>query len=239
MSKAQVPRFLVQAEEKEKTYDWLEAVEFYKKALAYVLKQKDFLKAGDVQERIGHCFYRAAFQAESREEFKEGMQRAVEAYEEAHGLYEKLADEQKIARIFRCDAMPAYIGYWLAAEAPEKKRLINECWRLTKEALKSLDETGSALEYGETYNQLSSSADHRYVFESNFQFREELIREAVQYGERAIILLSTVNAPDELARAYVKTGMYLSVLAWYFASDMDEKESYYKKGLARALCLRV
>ncbi len=74
MSRGQsIQRLLAQAKEKEKKYDWLSAVELHKKALDQVHKQKDFLKAGDCQEGIGYCLYRAAFQAESKEEFRERM----------------------------------------------------------------------------------------------------------------------------------------------------------------------
>ena len=222
---------LHQAEQSEKTYDWLGAAEVYEKALN-LLPQDDLSKMGEIHERLGYAFYRFAFQADSKDEFRERMRQAVLSYEKAKEFCWRLNEQVSTPKTLRCDAMIAYAGYWLASQASEKKRLLDECWKTTKEALKGLDEAGSALEYGETYNQLSSSADERYCFESSFQFREELIREAVQYGERAIILLSKVNAPHELAKAYVKTAMYLSVSAWYFASDMDEKEGYFRKGLS-------
>ena len=50
--------------------------------------------------------------------------------------------------------MIAYVGYWLAAEAKEKKKKIDECWRLTKDALEAFREAGEGWEYGKTYNQL-------------------------------------------------------------------------------------
>ena len=66
MSKSQsVQRVLAQAKEKEKRYDWVGAVEFHKKALGQMLKQRDLWKAGEIEERIGYCFHRAAMQAES------------------------------------------------------------------------------------------------------------------------------------------------------------------------------
>ena len=94
--------------------------------------------------------------------------------------------------------MIAYIGYWLASEVPEKKRLINECWRLTKESLKAFEEAGEAWQYGRTYNQLSSSIVFGFCLEWNFQAREKLIREAVEYGEQAIKFLSSTEDPLNL-----------------------------------------
>ena len=227
MSKDPVPRLLAQAEGKEKTYDWFGAVEFHKKALAQVLKQKDLLKAGDVQERIGYCFYCGAFQAESQEEFKQRMQRAIETYKKADGFYKKLADEQK-ARVLRCGAVIAYMGYWLALEALEKKQLVDECWRLTKESLKAFEQAGDAREYGKTYNQLSTSVDFRFCFEWDFQARKKIMREAVEHGERTITFLSTTEDSHELARAYVKTANYLEVFGYYFL-DLDERKTYLQK----------
>jgi len=225
-----VEEILHQVEQSEKDYDWLGAAESYGKAIN-LLPEDDFSRKGDITERLGYAFYRAAFQAENNDEFRERMRQSVANYQKAKEFYGRLNEQVRTPRTFRCDAMIAYTGYWLAPQVSEKKRLLDECWKLTKEALKSLDKAGSALEYGETYNQLSSSAQERYCFESNFQLREELIREAMHFGELAIILLSRVSAPYELAKAYVKTAMYLSVFAMYFTSDMDDKEGYYRKGL--------
>jgi hypothetical protein len=225
-----VEEILHQAEQLEKEYDWLRAAESYKKALN-LLSEDDFSRKGEVTERFGYAFYRAAFQAENRDEFRERMGQSVANYQKARELYGGLNAQVKASRTFRCDAMIAFADYWLASQASEKKRLLDECWRLTKEALKGLDEAGSFLEYGETYNHLSSSAAQRFYLDSNFQFREKLIREGVQYGESAIILLSKVSAPHELARAYVKTATYLAYFAWFFASDMDEKDGYFRKSL--------
>jgi len=221
---------LGQAMERERDYDWLGAVEFYEKALG-LMSETDFLKKGQVQESVGYAFCRAAMQAESPEEFRERMRQAAANYERAKEFYAGLSELGKKARMLRCDAMIAYVGYWLASEVSEKKRLLDECWRLSKEALNAFEEAEDALEYGKTYNQLSSSAYDKYVFEWSFEAREKIIGEAKEYGERAITLLSGVGDSHDLARAYVKTAMYLAVIAWYFISDMDEKESPFKKGL--------
>jgi hypothetical protein len=225
-----VEDILHHAEHLEKEYDWLGATESYEKALK-LLAEDDFSRKAETLERLGYALYRAAFQAESNDEFRQRLRKALEDYEKAKEFYQRLNDPAKIGRALRCDAMIAYAGYWLAPEVSEKKRLLDECWNLTKEVLKRLEESNTPLECGETFNKLSSSADERYCLESGFERREELIREAIEMGERAIILLSKVNSPLELAKAYVKTGMYLSVFAWYFASDMDEKDRYYRKGL--------
>ncbi len=66
-------------------------------------------------------------QAESQEEFKKRMQRAIEAYEDAGRIFEKMTDEQKAAWMFRCEAVAKYLGYWVASDPSEKRRLLDEC----------------------------------------------------------------------------------------------------------------
>ena len=49
----------------EKKYDWVGAIGFYEHVLSTV-EEKDYMKKGEVQEKIGHGFHRGAFQAESQ-----------------------------------------------------------------------------------------------------------------------------------------------------------------------------
>jgi tetratricopeptide (TPR) repeat protein len=124
--------------------------------------------------------------------------------------------------------MIALIGYWLAPEAQEKKKLTAECWTLTKDCLEALEKSSDACEYGRTYNQLSTCIDLGFFFEWDFKARKRMIGEAIDYGERTIKLLSTLGDSVELARAYVKTANCLEVFGHYFV-DLGESENYYQK----------
>jgi len=219
--------FLSQAEEKEREYDWLGAAEFYRKALNSA-SETDSLKRGGVQERIGYAFYRAAMQAESADEFRERMRLAVTDYERAKEYYGKMSDPSRTPRLLRCDAMVALSTYWLSVEAAEKKRLIDECWRLTKETLRGLREAGDASGYGKTCNQLLMIAYLSSAFESNFQIWENTTREAVECGEQAIKFLLTCGDSDELARAYVNTASFLELFGYNF-QDLDGRDRFFQK----------
>jgi len=220
-------RILSQAMEREREYDWLGAIAFYERALGLV-PETDFFKMGEIQERVGYAFYRAAMQAESVTEFRDRMSQAIAHYGTAKESYERMSEPGKTPRMLRCDAKIAYVSYWLASEAVEKKRLVDECWRLTKETLKAFDEGGEVLEYSKTYNQLSASASHLHDFEWNFQARERIARNAMEYGERAITVLSTLGDSRELARAYVRTAHYLEVLGGYFPDSDNRKKCFQK-----------
>ena len=212
---------VAQAGEREKDYHWLEAIDLYNQALHVVEK-------GEVQEKVGYAFYRAAMQAESVDEFRERMRQAATNYEKAKELYGMVGEQGKKPRMLRCDAMIAYVGYWLASEVAEKKRLLDECWRITKEALKAFEEAGDIMEYGKTYNQLSISALFGIAFERDSLASEKTTREAVEHGEKAIRLLSTLGDSFALARAYVKTASHLEVLGFSFL-ESDEKKRCFKK----------
>jgi len=213
---------LAQVKEQERKYDWLGATESYQKALGLVPEQ-DFSRKSEIYERLGYAFYRLAMQAESREEFKERMGQAAADYERAKEFYGRLSEPLKTARMLRCDATNAYIGYWLSSEVSEKKRLLDECWRLTKESLKAFKEAGEAWEYGKTYNQLSNSVVFGFCYEWDFQAREKMMREVIEHGEQAIKFLSTIGDPFELARAYARVTFYLGIFDYYFL-DIDEKQ---------------
>jgi hypothetical protein len=218
---------LHQAEQFEKEYEWLKAVDSYEKALK-LLAEDDFSRKAETLERLGYAFYRAAFQAENNDEFRQRLGQAIADYEKAKEHYQKLNEPKKMGRVLRCDAMNAYVGYWLATEAPEKKRLLDECWRLTQEAQRASEESGKAEEYGETFNQLSVSALLKFCYEWDYQAGKKIIKEVVDNGESGIKLLSAVDKPDELARVYAKTAFALSLFAYFFL-DLDERENCLRK----------
>jgi tetratricopeptide (TPR) repeat protein len=124
--------------------------------------------------------------------------------------------------------MIAYVNYWLTVEVPEKKRLIDECWRLVKECLKASVEAGKTVEYGKAYNQLSQSALLGFYLEWDFNARKNKIMEALKHAEQAITFLSTIGDPHELARAYVRAAAYLQVHRYYFL-ELDEQKRHFQK----------
>lgn len=221
---------LRRAERLEKEYDWLAAAESYEEAVN-LQSETDSSGMGTLCERAAYALYRSAFQAETCDEFRERLGRAVQNYGKARGLYGRPSESPYRARMQRCEAMIAYANFWLTSEVAEKKKLANECWSLTGESLRDFKETGDGQEYGQTYNQLSSSAFFVFVLESEFKSRENVMREAVESGERAIQFLSERRDQLELARAYARTVACLGVFGYYF-QDVDEREEYRQKGLS-------
>jgi tetratricopeptide (TPR) repeat protein len=224
-------QLLDRARNEEKEYRWLQAIPFYHDARDTLSSNHDYAFAGEMAERIGYCHYQAAMQAEVPNEFTTRMEKAVEAYEEAYGFYEKVDKCQKVARQLRCRALAKFSSHWLRSSPSEKRELLEECWRLTKDALTTFEGSEDNEGYWETFCKVSSVAYHTYRFQWDSQTSGKILREAIDCGERAISLLSTSHAPSriDLARVYAKTVAYLGIVIKNFSSNIDEYERYLKK----------
>jgi tetratricopeptide (TPR) repeat protein len=217
------------AERLEKDYDWLRAAECYEKALK-LLPEDDLSGRGETHEWLGYAFYRATFQAESCDQFKQRLHQAIADYEKAREHYQRVNEPKKAGRVLRCQAMIAYLSFWLTSDVPEKKRLLGECWSLTKKGLNAFEGSGEPCEYGKTYSELSGSAIFIFTFEPDFKSRAKVMREAVESGEMAIKFLSNCDDSSKLARVYAKTVVCLGVFG-YYCQDLDDREKYFEKGL--------
>jgi len=238
MSKKQaLQRILAPAKEKEK-YDWVGAADLYEQALRAVGK-KDILKKGEVQERIGYCFYRAAFQTENQREFRKHMRLAAEAYEKTGEIFKGVTEAKRSsAKILHCKAMVAYVGHWLSPDPDTKRELLDECWRLGKEALKVYDEAGDQLGLGKTCVELTTCLADRLDLELDTRMREKILDEAMSLGENAIQIFSKTGDEHELARAYYNTGIHcynaaMSLQLETKRRECEEKAFHYAKDALR------
>ncbi len=218
---------LRQTKRLESDYDWFGAAKLYEKALEPE-HMEEFSSIEDIHEQMAYALYRFAFQAKTNEEFRERLDRSSKTYEKTIEFYEKRHDSTVKAGIMRCDAMIAYIGYWLALKTDDRKKLINDCWKTTCKALKVFEETGEESEYGKTFNQLSHSADLAFCLEWNSRTREEIMREATRCGEQAVKSLSKSEDQRELATACAKTADYLYALGYSFLSRENQERQFEK-----------
>ena len=220
---------LSRAKEEEGRYEWLKAADCYQKALTAVA-ETDFLKKGEISERLAYAVYKAAFQAENSNEFKERMQQVVEEYGKTKQFY-AMGVESKTPQAFRCDAMIALAGHWIASEASERKRLLEECWRLAKTALDSFSAAKNQLEYGETFAHLSIDLSLKNWFSDDYDTDRSNANDGVKYGEQAVESLSQLGDSFKLARVYAQTAIYLEMFG-LDVRDPAEKERFCQKALS-------
>ena len=222
---------VTQAARHERVYDWLGASESYKKALSLMGKH-DFSALGEKHEQMGYATYRAAMQAKNQEEFKERMQEAVRAYEEAHRLYDQLEGKEK-ARTYRCEAISKYFGYWLSPSAAEKRRLLDECLDLEEKALAAFLGSGNQKEYVSTFNVLAPAIWHRSFLEWNRQTLKSMLERGTAWAEKAVELVAKNGDPHETGRAFLGLGLVrvCDFLGYYFVEDPQNQEQLRLKAI--------
>jgi len=228
--RAEAEGILGKAKELEKDYGWVEATALYEQALPMVGK-RDFLRKGVVQERIGYCLHRGAFQAETPEQFRSRMLKAVEAYGRAHGFYEKLMGEQKIARMFRCRAVAKYLEHWLTSDPSEKRALLDECLELEEDALMAFSNLGDILECGRTYNELPLVFERIVYLEWDTQTSKNIGERLLKWGQKAVAALSELGNLYEIARANLTSATCLIYYWYFFIAEPAEKDKARSKAL--------
>jgi tetratricopeptide (TPR) repeat protein len=201
------------AKEKEKRCDWFSAAVDYRKSVGVHLAAKNFLRAGEVQERIGLCLHRAAFQAETLKEFQVRIKTAVDAYQRGVEIFGKMGDPQREARMSSCKAKGTYVKLWIEGKASAKRRLLRRCCVLAKKALDVYKRAGNRKGFARVCNDLVVYLDERLRLESRKDVSQKLLREADSYCERAIEASSAIGDEYEIARAYYNAGhhFYVSV----------------------------
>ena len=221
-----VASMLGKAAELEAAYDWTQAAEVYRR-IATEVPEADSFAAGVLGERLAYARFRAAMQADGPQEFRGRMDAAIEAFRVALTSFEKGGDPTAEARSLRCRAWVAFGSYWLAGEAPEKRRLSFEAWKLGKESMDAFSRAGADFEFGRTYNQLSLSLGLWLPYSWDAKEREAAYREAREYGERAIAALSKGDDAGHLATAYVRTLGVSDSLASIWVQDPRERQSIF------------
>ncbi len=220
-----VQRILVKAEKKERTYDWLGAAELYDEASSSYLKQKNYLKAGEIQERIGICFHRAAMQSKNRSEFKKIMQNAVTACERAQSFHEEVSDGPKEARKQRCNALAKYFDHWIASDADRRRKLLDDCLESQNKALSGFAESGNMLEYRKAYAELPLVFFFRIFLEWDRPTLQRILWKGMEWGEKATTGLSGSDNPQWIASAYLALATCLSDSGFYLISESEDIDS--------------
>ena len=123
---------LNKAKEQEEKCEWLKAADFFKEASGLFTKEEDSLRVAELQEKIGFCFFRAAFQARTNREYKKHMKQSVETYEKELKLLEELKEEDKGVRIAHANALIAYARARLETNLKKKKELLLAKEKLSK-----------------------------------------------------------------------------------------------------------
>ena len=216
-----IEKILSEAISFEKIYEWTRASERYLQSLG-VIDEEDYLRRGQVQEKISHCLERSAFQAVSQEQFQERMNQAREACEKAYAIYGNMSDGPGAPLAYRCRAVAKYIDHWVRPDPSEKRKLLDECLELEEKALDAFMNQGDKLEYARTYNALPWVFWNRASLEGHSQVLREILERGVSWGEKAVEAASELGGSYETARAEYILGRCMEWFR-YFYEDLERE----------------
>jgi KaiC/GvpD/RAD55 family RecA-like ATPase/tetratricopeptide (TPR) repeat protein len=210
LQKGNLESLLEKAKELENKYEWLQAAENYRKAAELVLTKKDILKAADLNERIGFCYYRASLQAQSNAEFRRILKFSILAYEKESEFLKGIETEELQLKRIHADALTSYAKSWYKTNPKTIKKLCNKWWTLENKLLRAHESAGDLHSVGRTCNDLLEySTFDRYWLASNFLEHKEMYEESLLLAEKAIKIFSSLDDKYELSRAYLS-------ICWYY-----------------------
>ncbi len=209
------------AEEMERNYKWLQAADFHKKISKIALKDNALARVAKLQEKIGFCFYRGAFQAQNHIEFRKLVKQAIRTYDEESKLLEKTANKNAQTRINHFNALSAYARSFLEKDPNAKKNLLSKWWSLENQVLETYEQNGDLHSIGRTCNDLIEYSYYRYWLVSDYLETITISKECIALAEKAIQILSKLDDTYELARAYC-------FASWYYSWSVSLWESEEK-----------
>jgi len=222
---------LKKAKKLEKKYEWLQAIDYYEKAVDLVVKTKKGSIVAALHEKIGFCYYKAALQAPTNIVFKKHMKKSILAYNKERKYLMEAKIENSELRIKHVTALIEYVNSWLAEDYKEKKKSTTKWWTLENQILTEYENMGNLDLVGKTCNDLIGyNWIWRHWLASSHTETEKIINECIELAEKAIRIYSKLNDNYELARAY-------AYASWYYGQTgkfPEKTQQYAKKALKLA-----
>jgi hypothetical protein len=199
---------LEKAKEHEKKYEWHQATECYKKASDLVLTDNSKICA-ELFDKSGFCYFRAAFQAQSNDQFTKIMRLAIQSYEKAVVFFKKTNNEDMMIRVDDALANISYVKFWIETNPTKKACLIDKWWTLKSKVLETCEKLGNLLYFAKSCSDvLQNSYDCYYWIGNDAEELEQKRNKLISLGEKAINILSTLNDDYELVRSYCWTSLF-------------------------------
>ena len=201
MQKDSLESLIKEAKELEHKYEWLQAAELFQKTANLALKNENPSKVANINERIGYCYYRASYQAQTNAEFKERLKLSIQAYEKENEILKESNEKNNQARIKQAKAQVAYNQSCLETNFQKKKQLLEEWWNLENQVLEEYESIRDENSIGRVCTDMIEFSLHRIML-SNHSEEAKMEKEAIALAEKAIQSLSKSKNNNALARAY-------------------------------------
>ena len=223
-------QLLNKAKGSEDEYKFPGAVEHYEKALRVYLDIDLYQEAIDVQERIGYCHHRAAYQSETNTEFKNRIGQASEAFRSVVGIYEKIKSPENEARVLSYKSMARYFESWRNEKTSDRIEELDWCIDLDRKALALLEEAEDRNSYGKICNNFLTHLYSRFELSFEWQECKDIIEESLAYGSKAIEALEFMNNDQELALTYCLLSHFLPDRPMDVYESIERQNELHQRG---------
>lgn len=195
---------------------------------AMAIPDENSLRLGNVLDSKAHALYRYAFQAETKEEFRERTANAIGQYGQAKEAYDRLDEDRGRPWSRRCDAMRAFLGYWSEPSFEERKKLIRDAWDLAKSAMDAFEEAKDYAQLRRTNNILTLAVSLESFYTMDFRSKERLARQALECCEKGLMCVSEGEDAADVARAYINAAHFAKDVSFEY-TDGDGSEELDKR----------
>ncbi|MHA2301490.1 MAG: hypothetical protein ACXACD_11105, partial [Candidatus Thorarchaeota archaeon] len=196
-----------------------------------MVDEEDHFRRGEVQETMGYSLHRAAFQAESRDEFLEKIQQSVMAYTKAEELFDKSKYEHKEAWMLRCNAIARYLEFWLTSDPSVRRSFLKKSFDLEEKALDYLLIVGENLEFCKTVNELSYVPLYISYIEWDRKVGRDCLEKGISWAKKAIQISKDKDDYYELSRSYVTLTRNLNWFSTFFVEDPVTQRGISQKNI--------
>ncbi len=194
--------------ELKKNYDWILAADLYEKVAGEAEVKGAFSEAAELCEKAAYSLLRAAYQADSRGQFEDRMKFSEEAWERASNLHSKTDSPLKTGQVNHCRAQSLYAREKRLSDPDARRKILDECRALEKSAAQEFEANQYTLKMGEACIGFLNCLVDRLEIEWDGAWREKLIGEALDYGERAIRIPSGTSDIRNFVQAYYLTAFF-------------------------------
>ncbi len=195
MPESSHPREQILAEAAKKTsdYEWMEAAALYEQALR--LGIEDASEQARVSASMAKCYFEGAFQAETRDSFKNRIVQARTAYEKAREQFHKVGLESR-ARL--SEARGLFGEYWIRDSSDERRELVRRAISTVEDAVKALRGSGDISTLAEAEKDLLTYHLESLQFNLNFKTVKEETDKMARTAENAIAVYRDLDSTSLL-----------------------------------------
>src|SRR5438132_5257624 len=205
---------LAKAAEMSGKYDWTAAAGLYFRAFKELDPEPNTSEAARIAELLAKSYFKAAFQSETRDEFKSRMQRAGNFYERAGSLYESVGLEGFFKR---ARARYLFSTFWLAELADDRRGMLDDCIQSANEAARDFEDKHENERLAETHLDLLSYLREIFWLAREWKQVNEISENGIKISERAVKgfevlgkdegLLESLNAANWFSTFVAYVGM--------------------------------